>query len=105
MLLGLMLLVGVTGYGFLRPAAAASGPVQAMPVQTTSSSTIMAAAVTADVNTFVIQPDTSQARFVIDEVLRGVSNTVVGSTSQVAGQIAADPTQPSGAQVGTIQID
>jgi polyisoprenoid-binding protein YceI len=39
------------------------------------------------------------------EVLRGSPYTVVGTTDQVAGQIAFDPSNPSTAQLGTILID
>ncbi|HYN89054.1 MAG TPA: YceI family protein, partial [Ardenticatenaceae bacterium] len=53
---------------------------------------------------FEIQQEGSQARYVIDEVLRGAPTTVVGSTNQVAGQIAVDPANRT-AQVGTILIN
>ncbi|HRX04481.1 MAG TPA: YceI family protein, partial [Anaerolineae bacterium] len=54
---------------------------------------------------FEIVPAESQARFVIDEVLRGAPKTVVGTTDQVSGQLAVDPADPSTAQVGTILIN
>ena len=41
----------------------------------------------------------------IDEILRGSPNTVVGTTNQVAGQIAADLDDLDAAQVGTIRIN
>jgi polyisoprenoid-binding protein YceI len=59
----------------------------------------------ASVITFEIVPAESQARFVIDEVLRGAPKTVVGATEQVAGQLALDPVDLSSAQVGTIQVN
>jgi polyisoprenoid-binding protein YceI len=65
------------------------------PVEQTSRSLI----------TFEIVPAESQARFVIDEVLRGAPKTVVGTTDQVAGQLALDPVDLSSAQVGTIQVN
>lgn len=55
--------------------------------------------------TFEIVPAESQARFLIDEVLRGDPITVVGATDQVAGQIAVDPANPAAAQIGIIQIN
>jgi polyisoprenoid-binding protein YceI len=55
--------------------------------------------------TFEIVPAESEARFVIDEVLRGAPKTVVGTTDQVAGQLALDPAELSSAQVGTIQVN
>ncbi len=39
---------------------------------------------------FVIQSDLSEASYTIDEVLRGEPKTVVGTTSEVAGQFAMD---------------
>ncbi len=39
---------------------------------------------------FVIQPDQSQAIFTLDEVLRGVPTTVVGTTTELAGQFVLD---------------
>jgi polyisoprenoid-binding protein YceI len=40
---------------------------------------------------FVIDPEQSTASFEIDEMLRGEPNRVVGTTSEVAGQVAVDP--------------
>ena len=54
---------------------------------------------------FEIVQDESEARFIIDEVLRGAPKTVVGITNQVAGQIAVDPADPASAQVGQISIN
>lgn len=54
---------------------------------------------------FEIVSAESEARFLIDEVLRGAPVTVVGATDQVAGQIAIDTSEPSSAQVGIIQIN
>jgi polyisoprenoid-binding protein YceI len=59
----------------------------------------------ASLITFEILPAESKARFVIDEVLRGAPKTVVGTTDQVAGQLALDPADLSSAQVGTIQVN
>ena len=54
---------------------------------------------------FEIVSAESEARFLIDEVLRGDPVTVVGSTDQVAGQIAVDPGDLSSAQAGIIQVN
>lgn len=54
---------------------------------------------------FEIDSSQSEARFLIDEVLRGSPVTVVGVTSEVAGQIAFDSAAPSTAQVGQILIN
>lgn len=54
---------------------------------------------------YEIVPAESEARFLIDEVLRGDPITVVGVTDQVAGQIAVDFSQPQASQLGVIQIN
>src|SRR5262249_36916376 len=45
------------------------------------------------------------ASFTIDEVLFGQPNTVVGKTSQVAGQIQVDTHDPSKSAVSQIKVD
>ncbi|HHW86417.1 MAG TPA: YceI family protein [Chloroflexi bacterium] len=47
----------------------------------------------------------AEARFLIDEVLMGQNKTVVGATTQVEGELAVDPGNPSAVQVGVIRID
>jgi len=54
---------------------------------------------------FEIVPAESQARFSIDEILRGEPKTVVGVTDQVAGQFTVSPNDLSITQVGTIQVN
>ena len=54
---------------------------------------------------FEIVQAESQARFFIDEVLRGNPVRVLGVTDQVAGQLAVDPSDPPAAQVGTILVN
>ncbi|MCB0194612.1 MAG: YceI family protein [Anaerolineae bacterium] len=54
---------------------------------------------------YEIVPTESEARFLIDEVLRGDPITVVGTTDQVAGQVAVDFNNPQASQVGTIQVN
>lgn len=104
MMLSIVLLVmvavaAVVGYTVFRPPAQASGPIQAAPV---AGST---AAATPTGRVFQIDPNASSAEFVIDEILRGSPKTVVGTTNQVAGQIAADLKDMDAAQVGTISIN
>lgn len=53
---------------------------------------------------FEIDQKSSQARFVIDEILRGSPKTVVGTTNQVAGQIVIKPAERT-ADVGTVLIN
>ncbi len=47
----------------------------------------------------------SEARFLIDEVLNNEPITVVGTTNQVAGELAVDPQDPTKTRVGIIQIN
>ena len=54
---------------------------------------------------FQIVQSESEARFSIDEVLRGNPKTVIGVTDQVAGEILFDPADPSSVQVGTILVN
>lgn len=55
--------------------------------------------------TFVIDPAQSEARFLIDEVLRGNPVTVIGVTSLVSGELTVDPADPASASIGPISID
>jgi polyisoprenoid-binding protein YceI len=54
---------------------------------------------------FTIDASSTEASFTIDEILFGQQNTVVGTTSQVAGQIQVDKDDPSKSQVGQIKVD
>jgi polyisoprenoid-binding protein YceI len=54
---------------------------------------------------FRIVPEQSEARFLVDEILAGSSNTVVGLTSAVSGEIRGDFGSPPGVAVGPIQVD
>ncbi len=52
-----------------------------------------------------IVQEESQARFIIDEVLKNAPKTVVGTTDQVAGELEVDPADPSKSRVGIIQVN
>ena len=52
-----------------------------------------------------IVPEESEVRFLIYEVLNGAPKTVVGTTNQVAGELAVDPNDPTQTQVGVIQVN
>jgi polyisoprenoid-binding protein YceI len=103
--------LGVGAYSYLKPTATASAPVSAVPLTTmtvnlsTAQDSNSADLATADATVYEIQSTSSAASFIVDEVLRGSPYTVVGTTDQVAGQIAFDLADPSAAQVGTIQIN
>ncbi len=70
-----------------------------------TAQTRAATAVPADVVIFNIVPESSEVRFILNEVLRGSPNEVTGRTSQIAGQIGVDFTTPANSQVGEIKID
>jgi len=55
--------------------------------------------------TFVIAPEESEARFIIDEELFGQPKTVVGTTSALSGELTVVSANPSASQIGVIQID
>ncbi|MEM7132216.1 MAG: YceI family protein [Chloroflexota bacterium] len=55
--------------------------------------------------TFTILPDQSEARFYIDEELRGNPVTVIGVSSSLNGEIMIDPANPASTQIGAITID
>ena len=92
-------LVAVAGYSMFKPPAEATAPIASAPVGQGSVGTA------GDPAVFEIDPNASAARFVIDEILRGSPYTVVGTTNQVAGQIAADLDDLDTAQVGAIRIN
>lgn len=54
---------------------------------------------------FEILQEGTEARFLIQEVLRGADKTVVGVTNQAAGQIAIDAANPANSQLGVIQVN
>ena len=60
-------------------------------------------AITDNAKLFRIQPSESQVRFIIDEVLIGQPKTVIGSTQEVAGDIAIDFNAPQQSKIGAIR--
>lgn len=84
----------VFGAGGKNPAKTGNGTVTA-PTLTSSGDTTI----------FAIDSSSSKASFTIDEILFGKPNTVVGETSQVAGQIAINTKDPSQSKIGEIKVD
>ncbi len=84
------------------PATQAAEPTVTTPTEPTEAPAEVA--VTAP-TLFEIQQSESQASFVIDEVLNGSPKTVIGTTDQVAGQLAINPADTASTQVGIIQIN
>jgi polyisoprenoid-binding protein YceI len=61
--------------------------------------------IVGDTAVYEIDPARSEARFLINEVLRGADKTVVGVSNNLGGQIAFDLNNPGSAQIGTILIN
>lgn len=68
-------------------------------VSTTEEAGSVTTGESSGVKAFVIDPSQSMASFEIDEVLRGSPKLVVGTTSELAGQLQFDP-----ADAGTLQF-
>lgn len=117
----ILIVGGIVVYSVLKSPAEAEAPITAIPI-TLESGTATPTAATQVTNEPSAEPGTSQlagsgtviyqivpadskVSFTIDEVLRGQPNTVVGTTDQVAGQIALDPSDPAGVRIGTVQVD
>lgn len=86
------------------PADTAATTETVAPEVTSAEATTESAASSGSLVLRIVQ-DESEARFKIDEVLNGEPKTVVGTTSQVAGEIAVDPSDPSKSRVGIIQVN
>jgi polyisoprenoid-binding protein YceI len=67
--------------------------------------TTPAAQPAGDPVTFVIDPEQSEARFIVDEVLFGNPNTVTGRTNEVSGEISISLADPPQSKVGEISIN
>ena len=64
-----------------------------------------ASAAQSSMTVFNISTDQSKVSFTLNEVLNGSQNTVVGTTNQIAGQIAVDFSNPTNSQIGEMRID
>lgn len=83
------------------PAAATQAPAAAAATQAPAAEP----AASGELTRFQIVQAESQASFTLDELLNGAPKTVVGTTDQVAGEIAISPEDLSAAQIGTITIN
>jgi polyisoprenoid-binding protein YceI len=84
----------------------------APPVATSAETTASTEAAAAETTTapaapefFAIVGEESQAAFELDEVLRGSPKQVVGTTSDVAGEIFIDADDLAGSEIGAIVIN
>ena len=72
---------------------------------TSASQPAGTSAAASGLTVYQIVPEQSKVSFTISEDLNGSPNTVVGTTSLVAGQVALNPQDLSQTQVGAIQVD
>lgn len=89
---------GVAASQALTPTTEAVAPAAETP-------TPGSAAPAAAARTYTADPARSEVRFVVDEVLLGRDNRVVGSSSAVSATVTVDPAAPTEAQVGPVQVD
>lgn len=93
------------------PAATTEATTAATAEMATEVATEAPSAATAEASAagglvvYNITTDQSKVSFTLTEDLRGQPTTVVGTTDQVAGQIAVDFANPANSQVGEIRID
>ncbi|WP_420630875.1 YceI family protein [Candidatus Leptofilum sp.] len=90
-------LIGVVWVLFLQPSRTPTAPLTAIPLALEGNS--------AQFTIFEIQSASSEVTFEIAEVLRGLPTTAVGSSRQVAGQIAVNFDSPNESQIGPILIN
>ena len=109
-----VVIIGAGAAFVLRTTPEASAPIETMPVEiqevpemaeTTGESEMDEAGQAGGAVTFTINPAGSEARFILDELLRGAPKTVVGSTNQVSGEIIVDFKQPEAVQLSTILVN
>jgi polyisoprenoid-binding protein YceI len=84
-------------------------PTQTEPTKSDDSSASSESTQTEDISAgtqvFMIDSDLSEARFLVDEVLRGQDVTVVGTTADISGQISTDFSDLSTTTVSQIEIN
>jgi polyisoprenoid-binding protein YceI len=89
--------IGTVGLTYLQPPAQATAPIESVAMSPTAAA--------AGTTIYEIDSDSSQVTFTLNEVLNGSPFTVVGTTDQVAGQIALNPANADEAQIGTILVN
>lgn len=104
LLLGVMVAVvmaGIISYNLFKTPEVASTAVEA-PTETTAVSEELSV---AKGTVYTIDTTSSEARFIIEEILRNVDTTVVGTTNQVSGQVALDSGDVQTAEISKILIN
>jgi polyisoprenoid-binding protein YceI len=83
----------------------ASQPISAPTLEITPEATVVVEGSVGEPVLFSIVPGESSVSFALDEELMGRPTTVVGTTTDVAGQIAVNFDQPSASQLGVIRFN
>ena len=121
-LIFLLLVAATAGCGLLEEPEEASEPISAVPIEadgptelgdeatageseTESSPSDDETSGAGTSTTVVIAQDESEARFSINEILRGNPTTAVGVTDQVAAEFAINFDDPGATQVGVVQVN
>ncbi len=119
-LVTIFMLLFASACGLLQEPEEASGTIEAIPLELDSATkeAVATEAVTEEpaveepaaeagggLVVFTISQEGSEVRFELNEELRGQPKTVVGTTSQVAGELAVDINDLSTVQAGVIQVN
>jgi polyisoprenoid-binding protein YceI len=96
-----VVVASIIGYNFFKTPDEASTAIDDPVVAETISEEVSATNGTV----YTIDTANSEARFIIQEILRNVDTTVVGTTDQVSGQIALDSSAAQTAEISEILIN
>lgn len=92
-----VIFISIVWFLFLRKTQTPTAPITAIPIDVSGS--------IGSFTIFELIPDESKVTFSLEETLRGLPTTAVGSSRQVAGQIAVDFDSPTHSQIGPIRIN
>ncbi len=96
----ILVVAGIIGFNLFKAPEAASNITDAAAVTEANENLN-----SANGTIFTIDTNSSEARFIIEEVLRNVDTTVVGTTNQVSGQVAFDKEDVATAVISEILIN
>ena len=110
-LVGVIVVVAVLAWMFINDNSEASAPISAPTLVPENGDTVaddpeIGGSESSGMGVvFRISQEESTARYIIDELLNGQPNTVVGETDQIAGDILVDFETPGNSQIGTLRIN
>ena len=96
----ILVVAGIIGFNLFQAPEVASNTTDAAAVPEVNENLN-----SANSTVFTIDTSSSEARFIIEEVLRNVDTTVVGTTNQISGQVALDSSDPGTAVISEILIN